>query len=60
MYFRAIRCCPSILSFNSTADESARNRLIADFDWDSTAPEHALGYRFDIVLRGGDATPMEH
>jgi protocatechuate 3,4-dioxygenase beta subunit len=46
--------------FNSTADESARNRLIADFDWDSTAPEHALGYRFDIVLRGSDATPMEH
>jgi protocatechuate 3,4-dioxygenase beta subunit len=46
--------------FNSTADERARKRLIADFDWDSTAPEHALGYRFDIVLRGSDATPMEH
>ena len=46
--------------FNSTADERARNRLIADFDWDSTAPEQALGYRFDIVLRGQDATPMEH
>ena len=46
--------------FNSTADERARKRLIADFDWDSTTPEHALGYRFDIVLRGRDATPMEH
>ena len=46
--------------FNSTADERARKRLIADFDWDSTAPEHALGYRFDIVLRGHEATPMEH
>jgi protocatechuate 3,4-dioxygenase beta subunit len=46
--------------FNSVADERARNRLIADFDWDSTAPEQALGYRFDIVLRGPEATPMEH
>jgi hypothetical protein len=23
-------------------------------------PEHALAYRFDIVLRGRAATPMEH
>ena len=44
--------------FNSTADERARNRLISSFDWDSTMPEHALGYRFDIVLRGREATPM--
>ena len=22
-------------------------------------PEHALGFRFDIVLRGSSATPME-
>ena len=45
--------------FNGTANEKARNRLVADFDWDTTVPEHALGYRFDIVLRGRDATPME-
>ena len=45
--------------FNSTADENARNRLISAFDWETTVPETALGYKFDIVLRGRDATPME-
>jgi protocatechuate 3,4-dioxygenase beta subunit len=45
--------------FNCTADEEARNRLISVFDWESTVPEEALGYRFDIILRGREATPME-
>jgi len=45
--------------YNSTADEKARHRLVADFDLDSTRPEYALGYRFDIILRGHHATPME-
>ena len=45
--------------FNSIPDESARQRLISAFDWPTTKPEHALGYRFDIVLRGGKSTPME-
>jgi protocatechuate 3,4-dioxygenase beta subunit len=45
--------------FNGTANEKARYRLVADFDWDTTVPEHALGYRFDIVLRGREATSME-
>jgi protocatechuate 3,4-dioxygenase beta subunit len=45
--------------FNSTPDARARARLVCDFDWDSTKPEWALGYRFDIVLRGRDATPLE-
>ena len=49
--------CDPIL--NSIADEEARNRLISDFDWESTIPETALGFRFDIVLRGRQATPME-
>jgi protocatechuate 3,4-dioxygenase, beta subunit len=44
---------------NSTADREARDRLIAAFDWETTSPEYALGYRFDIVLRGRDQTPME-
>ena len=34
-------------------------RLIADFDLDLTEPAWALGYRFDVVLRGRNATPME-
>jgi protocatechuate 3,4-dioxygenase, beta subunit len=45
--------------FNCTADEKARNRLISVFDWETTIPEHALGYRFDLILRGREETPME-
>ena len=45
--------------FNCTADEEARNRLISRFDWETTLPRESLGYRFDIVLRGRNATPME-
>jgi protocatechuate 3,4-dioxygenase beta subunit len=32
---------------------------VAAFDWPTTKAEWSLGYRFDIVLRGRDATPME-
>jgi protocatechuate 3,4-dioxygenase beta subunit len=45
--------------FQGTADEKARQRLVSAFDWESTTPEFALGFRFDIVLRGREATPME-
>ena len=45
--------------FNSTANDRARNRLISAFDWDTTIPDTALGYRFDIVLRGRAATPLD-
>jgi protocatechuate 3,4-dioxygenase, beta subunit len=45
--------------FKSTADEVARERLVAAFDWNATSPEYALGYRFDIVLRGREQTPFE-
>jgi len=45
--------------FNSVPDTDARQRLVAAFDIDVTMPEYALGYRFDIVLRGRAATPME-
>ena len=45
--------------FLSTADVGARQRLVSVFDWDTTTPGFALGYRFDIVLRGREATPME-
>lgn len=39
--------------------EAARERLIARFSLDVTEPGIALGYEFDIVLRGRDETPME-
>jgi protocatechuate 3,4-dioxygenase, beta subunit len=45
--------------FNCTADEAARQRLISIFDWDTTIPLTALGYKFDIILAGRDATPFE-
>jgi protocatechuate 3,4-dioxygenase beta subunit len=45
--------------FNSVPDQSARQRMIAAFDLASTVPEWALAYRFDIVLRGREATPFE-
>jgi protocatechuate 3,4-dioxygenase beta subunit len=43
----------------SISDERARERLVSRFDLDCTTPEWALGYRFDIVLRGREATPFE-
>jgi protocatechuate 3,4-dioxygenase, beta subunit len=45
--------------FHSVSEEAARRRLISSFDWLSTEPDLALGFRFDIVLRGRNATPME-
>ncbi len=43
--------------FNTIPSEKVRERLISKFDFDVTKPEYALGYRFDIVLRGPEATP---
>jgi protocatechuate 3,4-dioxygenase beta subunit len=45
--------------FQSIRDEQARERLVSTFDWTTTTPEWALGYRFDIVLGGPDSTPLE-
>ena len=39
--------------------EAARERLVARFDSEVTVPEWALGYRWDIVLRGREATPLD-
>jgi protocatechuate 3,4-dioxygenase beta subunit len=43
----------------SIPDENARQRLVSRFDLETTKPEWALGYRFDIVLRGRESTPFE-
>jgi protocatechuate 3,4-dioxygenase, beta subunit len=45
--------------FQSIPDEQARQRLISRFDLEVTKPDWALGFRFDIVLRGREATPFE-
>ena len=46
--------------FNSVADEAARRQLIGAFDLATTTPEISLGFRFDVILRGRKATPMEN
>ena len=45
--------------FQSVRDARAREALVSAFDWDTTTPEWALGFRFDIVLGGSRSTPME-
>lgn len=45
--------------FQSIPDEGGRQRLVSTFDLELTRPGWALGYRFDIVLRGRNSTPFE-
>ena len=59
MYFPGDPLFPFDPIFNSVSDEKARARMISSFDLENTRPEWALCYRFNIVLRGRNATPME-
>jgi len=59
MYFPGDPLFPFDPIFQSIPDERARQRLIASFDLATTQPEWALGFQFDIVLRGREATPFE-
>jgi protocatechuate 3,4-dioxygenase beta subunit len=36
--------------FQSIRDPQSRALLVSSFDWETTTPEWALGYRFDIVV----------
>jgi protocatechuate 3,4-dioxygenase, beta subunit len=36
-----------------------RQRMVSRFNIDTTVPNWALGYNFDVILRGRDATPTE-
>jgi protocatechuate 3,4-dioxygenase beta subunit len=45
--------------FMSIPDAAARQRLVSSFEPQLSVPHQALGYRFDIVLRGREETPME-
>jgi protocatechuate 3,4-dioxygenase, beta subunit len=44
---------------NSIPHPHGRDLLVAGFDLTATAPGWALAYRWDIVVRGSRATPME-
>jgi protocatechuate 3,4-dioxygenase beta subunit len=45
--------------FQSVREPKARARLVCSFDLETTVPEWALAYRFDVVLGGPAETPME-
>lgn len=60
MYFPGDPLMPIDPVLNSIPEERARQRLVSKFDINVTEPEWALGYTFDIVLRGSNATPMEN
>jgi protocatechuate 3,4-dioxygenase, beta subunit len=59
MYFPADPLCAFDPMFQSVRDESARQRMVSRFDLALTEPQWALGYRFDIILRGRSSTPFE-
>ena len=59
MYFPDDPLFPFDPIFNSVRDPQARERMISRFDMETTEPEWALGFVFDIVLRGPEATPVE-
>lgn len=45
--------------YNSIRSQRDRDRLIATYDHDLTVPEFSMGYRWDIVVDGPDATWFE-
>lgn len=59
MYFPGDPLLPLDPIFNAVPEARARERLVSRFDLSITEPDFAVGYRFDIVLRGRDETPME-
>ena len=59
MYFPGDPLFPFDPIFNSIRDPKARERVISNFDLSLTEPEWALGFRWDIVLGGREATPLE-
>jgi len=60
MYFPGDPLLPFDPIYNCISDERAKQRLISSFDWENTSPLFALGFKFDIVLRGRETTPMEN
>jgi protocatechuate 3,4-dioxygenase, beta subunit len=44
---------------SSVRDDKVRQRMVATYDHDLTRENWSLGYRWDIVLRGRDATMFE-
>ena len=53
------RCSPRTRSSTRSPTRRARERLISRSTSPRPMPEWALAFRWDIVLRGGGATPLE-
>jgi len=60
MYFPGDPLFPFDPIYNSAPDAKSRERMVSRFDMDTTKPEWALGYIWDIVLRGPAATPLDN
>jgi protocatechuate 3,4-dioxygenase, beta subunit len=45
--------------FNSVQDPKARERMVSRHDWDTTEDHWQIGFKWDIVLRGPEATAFE-
>lgn len=59
MYFPNDPLFPYDPILQSVTDDNARERLVATYDHDRSVPEFSLGYHWDIVLDGPDATWIE-
>ena len=59
MYFPGDPLIPLDPILQSIPDPRGRDLLVAAFDPGLTEPEWALGFRWDIVIRGHRATPAE-
>ena len=59
MYFPGDPLLPLDPIFNAVPDARRASGWSPTFDLSLTEPAFALGYRFDLVLRGRDQTPME-
>lgn len=58
MYFPGDPLLPLDPLFNAMPDAAVRQRLVARWSLELTQPEWSLGYEWDIVVAGRDATPL--
>lgn len=59
MYFPGDPLLPLDPIYNSVPDAEARHSLIARYDHNTTEPDWALGFSFDLVVCGPRQTPFE-
>ena len=59
MYFPGDPLIPLDPILNSIPNPRGRELLVAKFDLETTVPEWALAFKWDVVLRGRLATPMD-